>query len=277
MRIILYLSILCLVGCSVSPKTYHPKTLAAITKAQAQGFTLNRYPTDTFLITAFEKVGNTPLTQHVYIEGDGYSWKTRYRVSDNPTPRQPLALLLAMRDPADGVIYLARPCQYTPFELDKQCAPHYWSSHRYAPEVIASFNQVLDHIKLSKKNTNFVLIGFSGGASVATLLATQRSDVVGLITVAGDLNHELLNKHHKTSPLTGSLNPSTVAYKIKHLPQLHLSGDRDTIVPPWLSQQFVKALDSPCAKVATLKGVSHHKGWEKPWPEIIAKPLTCKK
>ncbi|MGD9592730.1 MAG: hypothetical protein AB7V32_09440 [Candidatus Berkiella sp.] len=276
MRLILYISILCLVGCSAAPKTYPAKTQSVITSAQKDGFTLKRYPTQTFLISTFENTPQAVPTLHIYIEGDGHSWKTRYQLSDNPTPHQPLALKLAMQDRHDGVIYIARPCQYTPLQLDKHCNPKYWSSHRYATEVIDSINETLDQIKASKKNTNFMLIGFSGGASVAALVAAQRKDVVGLISVAGDLNHELLNKHHKTSPLTGSLNPSQFAHKLKDLPQHHYSGDKDTIVPPWLAQHYAKELNNPrCVKVSTLKGVSHHKGWEQQWSKIVQLSPTC--
>ncbi|HRE30597.1 MAG TPA: hypothetical protein PLD88_01355, partial [Candidatus Berkiella sp.] len=85
----------------------------------------------------------------------------------------------------------------------------------YAPEVIQAFQATLNQIKLKKKDTRFLLIGFSGGASVAALIASDRVDVVGLITVAGDLNHVALNHHHHTSPLTGSLNPMEITEKVE--------------------------------------------------------------
>jgi dienelactone hydrolase len=99
-----------------------------------------------------------------------------------------MALRLALLDPHPNVIYLARACQYTPPELNPSCTDQYWSSHRYAAEVIKAMNDVLSQIKTKTKNTEFMLIGFSGGANVAALLASQRSDVRGLITVAGDLD-----------------------------------------------------------------------------------------
>ena len=277
MKYLLYISILCLLGCTAAPKTYHAKTQTVISKAQNEGFILKRYSTNTFLLSAFEKTPNKVNTIHLYIEGDGNSWKTRYKISDNPTPLQPLAFKLAMQDRHDGVVYLARPCQYTPLALDKNCNNKYWTSHRYAPEVVASISETMDHIKNTKKNTNYVLIGFSGGASVAALVAAQRNDVIGLITVAGDLNHELLNQHHKTSPLTGSLNPSYFANKIKNIPQHHYSGEKDKIVPSWLSHRFAMDVNNPaCVQVTTLKGVEHHKGWEKEWPNISKASLTCR-
>ncbi|MFI4937794.1 MAG: alpha/beta hydrolase, partial [Candidatus Berkiellales bacterium] len=101
-------------------------------------------------------------------------------------------------------------------------------------------------------------------------------DVIGLITIAGDLNHDALSKDHGTTPLNGSLNPISVASKLKKLPQQHWSGSNDKIVPPWVAEQFIKQEGFPnCAKHFTLKGVKHHKGWLKHWPEMLHTPLNC--
>ncbi len=277
MKYLSFILILLLVGCQSTSPRLAPNTHRTTTQAEQKGFSAKRYATKTFLLTTYEKMPRTPTaTLHVYIEGDGNSWKTKYKLSDNPTPHQPLALKLALQDPHSHVVYLARPCQYTPLNMDSNCSAKFWSSHRYAPEVIASMNEVLDQLKEKSKNTHFVLIGFSGGASVATLIAAQRKDISGLITVAGDLNHETLNQYHKTTPLTGSLNPSNVAHLVKNLPQHHWNGTRDKIVPTWVALDFAKKVNNPaCVQVTTLKGVSHHKGWEERWGEIIGAPLRC--
>ncbi|MBD3796273.1 MAG: hypothetical protein IE887_00755 [Campylobacterales bacterium] len=49
---------------------------------------------------------------HVYIEGDGIVYKTRYLISEDPTPIDPLGLKLMLSDPSDCKAYIARPCQY---------------------------------------------------------------------------------------------------------------------------------------------------------------------
>ncbi len=275
----LYISFLFIIACSSAPKTYPPSTQKSLNQAKLQGFSEKPQQTNTFLLTTYEKLLNpSSANYHVYIEGDGNSWKTRYRLSNNPTPLQPLALHLAMRDPFENVIYIARPCQYTPLNLDKHCDAKYWSSHRYAKEVISSVSEVLDNYAVLNQHTNFTLIGFSGGASVAALVAAQRNDIQGLITVAGDLNHERLNRFHKTTPLSGSLNPTKMADKLKDIPQQHYVGENDPIIPTWLAQGFAKELNNPaCVKVSSFKGVSHHKGWENKWPELINQPLACSK
>lgn len=328
-----------LYGCShVKTKTYRND---AIAQAVQSGFQKKSYDTSYFLLTTYQRLSAHPKEIHVYIEGDGNSWKTRYQLSDNPTPKQPLALLLAIHDSHPDVCYIARPCQYTPITedthslngtphfvsslsedthpnqevvtkdthlklrlWDNYCQPIYWSSHRYAPEVIQSTMDVLDALQKSYGDIPFKLIGFSGGAAVATIVASQRKDVLALVTVAGDLNHEALNHFHRTSPLTGSLNPIKYASKLTKLPQHHLIGRKDRIIPVWLSQEFGKEvnksskhewvsfenewvssdknkwvsheIENGCVKISQLDGVSHHKGWVERWPEIVSQQISCK-
>lgn len=266
----------CTLSCSTKQATVMPQTTMQVIKnAEQNGFSLRRYPTSSFILTTYQRRNAEDAVCHVYIEGDGNSWKSKHKLSNNPTPKQPLALQLALQDQHPQVIYIARPCQFTPHALDPSCTPKYWSSHRYAPEVVAAFQATLDAIK---KDTHtpipaaqtFLLIGFSGGASIAALIASDRDDVVGLMTVAGDLNHVALNQHHHTSPLTGSLNPTDVAHKLKHLPQQHWCGTKDTIVPFWIANQFSEKINNPTrCQVHRLDGAEHHAGWVENWSKII--------
>lgn len=266
----------CTLSCSTKQVTVSPPTTWQVIKnAEQNGFSRRRYATSSFTLTTYQRVSAASTVCHVYIEGDGNSWKSKHRLSNNPTPKQPLALQLALQDQHPQVIYIARPCQFTPHQLDLSCVPQYWSSHRYAPEVIAAFQATLDAIK---KDTHFslpmaqtfLLIGFSGGASIATLVASERSDVVGLVTVAGDLNHVALNHFHHTTPLTGSLNPMDVVHKLRNLPQQHWSGTKDLIVPNWMANQFSEKINNPVScQVHTLEGAGHHTGWVENWSKII--------
>jgi pimeloyl-ACP methyl ester carboxylesterase len=242
-----------------------------INTAQQHDFEATQYATRYFKLTAYQHL-NAPQAPviHVYIEGDGNSWKTRYQLSHNPTPRQPLALRLAIQDPHPNVIYLARPCQYTPHDQDPLCHAKFWSSHRYAPEVIASVNEVLDRYA----GKQFVLIGFSGGASVATLVAGQRQDVARLITVAGDLNHTLLNQYHQTTPLSGSLNPSDNIELVTKIPQCHWCGTHDRVVPCWTVEAFCKKANNPTGvQCKSVRKATHHDKWEQLWPTLLEESL----
>lgn len=267
-----------LTSCSTVPnKKYAPLTTRLLHLAQEKGFLLQRYPTDYFLLTTYERlVPSSDPVIHIYIEGDGNSWKTKYKLSSDPTPRFPLALALALQDPHPKVIYLARPCQYTPITMDQHCEAKFWSTHRYAPEVIQSVNQVLEQIKIKEKATQFMLVGFSGGASIATLVSAKRQDIAGIITVAGDLDHHALSQYHGTTPLSGSLNPAAIATALREIPQHHWSGRKDPIVPPWVAEQFaLRVQNSHCVRTFVLENASHHSGWEKAWHDILQYPLSC--
>lgn len=261
-------------GCAATDSRHIPRrTQKIIHQAEQADFVVEIMPTNTFQLTTISKHQSqqNPIV-HAYVEGDGNSWKTRYQLSDNPTPRQPLALKLALRDPHPNVIYIARPCQYTPVEDDPYCEPKFWSSHRYAEEVIAAVQGVMDQPKYA--NARWVLIGFSGGASVATLVASERDDVDQILTVAGDLNHVVLNDYHGTTPLSGSLNPSDRIGHLRLIPQTHWCGTKDTVVPCWTVQAYCEQCDNPSAVHCNeLKGATHHAKWEKAWPEILRKTL----
>lgn len=274
--IFILFSMFCTLSCSTNQPPLLPKTTTeVIDKAEKKGFSLRRYHTSSFVLSGYERMTAQNDIIHIYIEGDGNSWKSKHKLSNNPTPKQPLALQLALQDQHPQVIYIARPCQFTPLALDPSCESKYWSSHRYAKEVVQAFEDSLDHIKEKYPHSEgFLLIGFSGGASIAALIASERKDIVGLITVAGDLNHVALNRHHHTTPLTGSLNPMDVAQKLHHLPQQHWNGAQDRIVPSWIANQFSKRVNNPeCCKVQTLTGVEHHAGWVDKWPEMIQTPF----
>jgi Serine hydrolase (FSH1) len=239
---------------------------------QAQGFEASVIQTQTFHLSTFSRMDNLnpkyPIT--IYIEGDGHSWINRYQISPDPTPHNPLALKLAMLDTRPNVIYLARPCQYgTP---NAYCKPSVWTDERFSEEVIASMNEAVDSLKQKYQTKSIQLIGFSGGAAVAVLIAARRQDVTSIITVAGDLDHEALSADHKTTPLKGSLNPKNVVHKIAYIPQLHLIGDKDPVVPLFLSESFVNAVNGTKgiqAKRIVMRGFTHHEGWEETWQDIL--------
>ena len=253
-----------LIGCTTA-------TQQTLNQAQSQGFREQVYPiASSFTLTSYERLQGPAKDIHVYIEGDGHSWRSKYKLSSNPTPKNPLALKLAMIDPHSHVVYLARPCQYTPLAKDLKCDPKYWSSHRFAPEVIQAMNTALDNIKEKNHNASFTLIGYSGGGGLAVLIAAQRKDIKELITVAGDLDHKSLNQYHHLSALSHSLNPIECASQLKHLPQKHLSGEKDKVVPPWVAASFAQAVNAPeKVSVKILPNVTHHAGWEEQWPIIL--------
>lgn len=233
--------------------------------------------TDPFIITVYERVSQTSDVATVYIEGDGLAWLSRSSPSLNPTPKNPVALALAKKDNAPNVIYMARPCQYSGLSTTKPCPAQYWTSKRFAPEVLRSMSKALDEIKTRNKFRHFNLVGFSGGGAIAVLLTARRNDVISLRTVAGNLDHVRLNRNHNVSQMTGSLNPVSVASTIAHIPQHHFIGELDKVITPDIYGSFRDAArPSNCMRSSVIKNTSHEMGWVAQWPALLKASLDCR-
>ena len=229
--------------------------------------------TPPFDLTAYERIHDQGGDATIYIEGDGLAWVSRSRPSMNPTPKNPVALHLATRDTSPNVIYLARPCQYTGLSTPKPCPMKYWTSHRFAPEVIDSANAALDNIKAQYGIKRFNLVGFSGGGAVAALVAGKRNDVASLRTVGGNLDHARVNRNHNVSQMAGSLNAVDVAGSIAHIPQHHFIGNRDKVITPDIYDSFKAAAGpSSCMRSIMVKDADHETGWVSAWPTSAAMP-----
>ena len=211
----------------------------------------------------------------VYIEGDGFAWRTRRQLSPDPTPRHPLVMSLATLDPSSNVAYLARPCQYQK-DPDPNCRPDYWSDRRFSEEVVGSMNQALDGLKRASSSQKIHLIGYSGGGAIAVLIAARRSDVASLRTVAGNLDPDGVFKHHHVPRLKGSLDPLAEAASLSALPQRHFTGTNDKTVPPFVTENFLKASGhSACVAITPVSGATHGSGWQEEWTRLLAMPLSC--
>ncbi|MCP4044095.1 MAG: alpha/beta hydrolase, partial [Gammaproteobacteria bacterium] len=215
---------------------------------------------------------NSP-TLAVYIEGDGHAWSTKYRLSSDPTPRDPVALRLAVQDPSPAVLYIARPCQYTTDETRQGCHPNYWSSHRYAEEVINAVNLAISQALAGSPATSVGLVGYSGGAAVAALVAARRNDVEWLITVAGNLDHAAWTRLHSITPLYDSLNPADFTHRLQSIPQLHLVGTADRNVPAAVTQAYTSRFTTPSSQIRTsiIPGFGHHCCWAEDWKELLCR------
>ena len=248
----------------------------AFSIAGQAGFQPLKLQSSFFGLSGFFKQGVNSDAPVVYIEGDGFAWIDRYTVSRNPTPRNPLALKLATQDTSPTVFYLARPCQYVDLGKEPNCHHAYWTQARFAKEVIEAFDQALTHIKKETKSKGFHLVGFSGGGAVATLLASQRTDIHSVRTIAGNLDHVSLNRHQNVSPLTGSLNPMNSVQDIQHIPQIHYAGSEDTVVPQWVAANFVHASQNPaCVKTYVISGAEHISGWQQVWGRLHRQIPEC--
>ncbi len=225
-------------------------------------FTYQEIPTSTFRIASWQKIQKPGEIVHVYIEGDGYAYNAHGRVSSDPTPKGSVLRELAFGDPHPNVIYMARPCQFV--KGDTLCSKKYWSTSRFAPEVITAEYEAI-HKSIPK--TEMVLIGFSGGAQVAGLLATTTAlPIKKVVTVSGNLDHEAWTKTKGYIPLTGSMSLRQYRDAFLQIPQKHFVGRRDTVIEPALVKVFV----GPRISVVEVEGATHVKGWESMYPAIWA-------
>jgi hypothetical protein len=254
--------------------------------------------TKKFIITSYSKshrfsqISEFNKKIFVYIEGDGQAWIYRYRLSNNPTPKDPLTLKLAAIDPNPNILYIARPCQFTDLKLDLNCHNKYWSQSRYSIEVVNAINEVINNFKSSiikniknQKNKppqlEIHLIGYSGGATIAGLVASIRDDIASIRTIAGNLDHDAVSYFHQTTKLTDSLNLIDYIPKIKHIPQIHYIGEYDQIIPLNIIKNFVNQVNNAndsnlhCAKYKIIKSIDHYHGWENFWQTAIKEIPKC--
>lgn len=196
----------------------------------------------------------------IYLEGDGMAWLNRSTPSNDPTPINPVALRLAVTPQHGRVAYLARPCQ---FVSSSQCHERYWTEARFSSEVLAAMMQAVDMLKAKSATDRIVLVGYSGGAAIATLLAESRTDVVGLVTVAGVVDHRAWTRWHGLTPLSLSQDPMRHYDALSAIPQRHYVGDQDNVVPP----ELVRFTYSP--ESIQVEQASHSCCWSDIWPTIL--------
>lgn len=202
---------------------------------------------------------------HIYIEGDGKPFIGTTRVAADPTPGNPLALRLMSRDNRPSV-YIGRPC-YFGFATTPPCSPKYWTTHRYAPEVIDSMEAAIRGFLGAHRSKHLVFIGYSGGAPLAMLLAPHFHQTKAVVTIGGDIDTTAWTDHHRYTPLSGSINPAHAQPLNRRIFQLHLAGEKDKVVPPEIIQP--EAQRQTGGNVTVYDNFDHVCCWERVWPDIL--------
>jgi len=233
-------------------------------------------PTSTFHLKGYFRFNNAKAPLTIYIEGDGLAYLQRNIPSSNPTPRNPLGLRLAAMDLGENVLYLARPCQYVSFKVERLCKVPYWTHKRFSNEVILAVNEAIEKMVSRAGVDRIHLVGYSGGGAVAALVAARRIDVASLRTLAGYMDHVLLNRKVGVSPLKGSLDPIKQAPNLKRIPQIHYSGKKDKVIPKWVAKNFARAVGNKNCTFVRLVNATHFKGWEKVWGKGWSKIPACR-
>ena len=222
-------------------------------------------------IATWLRPGRPNAALHVYIEGDGVAWRSRRRISEDPTPVEPIGLALAIADPTDAnVLYLGRPCQYG-FSDESLCRPFLWTAARFGETMIDAMDRRLSRLRdapgLARGPLH--LIGYSGGGVVATLLAARRHDVDQLVTVAAPLDIDTWTRRAGVSRLAASLSPMDHLEELRGLQQIHFAGRDDTRVPLAATESFLRALEPDTTSRLLIIDEMDHRAWPSRWRAIV--------
>lgn len=257
-----------IIGCSTPSASFAKKTMQLdFRPLSLQGllFTHTIYENDK--TSSLFNTRNVVL--HVYLGGDGTPWlKGRY-INSDPTPLNPVMLRLMYMDTYPA-IYLGRPC-YHQHKMEKttHCDYALWTNKRYSMSVVNSMVVALERYiqQYNKHNLTIKLFGFSGGGTLAMLIAPRVQNVTHVVTLAANLDTESWTKHHGYEPLTGSLNPAKQPPLPHAIQQLHLMGKQDKIVPAFLNQPVIEKQHN--ARYRILKQADHRCCWTSIWSSVL--------
>lgn len=207
---------------------------------------------------------------HVYIEHDGSPWTESGAIADDPTPRAPLALELMALDSGPR-LYLGRPC-YFEARNDPRCTPAQWTDARYSEAVVQSMAAALRGVLREYSVSNVVLVGHSGGGTLAWLVASRIPEVSKVVTIAANLDTDEWTRVHGYTPLRNSLNPALLPSLSTSITQIHYVGERDSSVPPAVARAF--AARHTNARVLEVRDFDHTCCWERLWPKLLEEPFA---
>lgn len=291
LRIILIISPFLLISCfagSAANRTDH-----ALEIAKKGGLFADTISAPPFILRRFSRITDPTLPIHLYIEGDGAAWISRHEPALNPTPSDPVGLNLALKDSGPNVIYLGRPCQFVSLNTPGQnCTVRDWTSHRFGPRVMNAYQNAIDiivseinvqksmpHPRNSSNHSapTFDIIGYSGGAYIALILAGSRRDIQTLRTVAGNVDNTAFTTLHQISAMPDTVPLTNIMRdRLSHIPQQHFVGSDDTTIPQDIALSYQSTLpSSSCIQISIIPGVNHHQGWIDIWPAFLQKPLLC--
>lgn len=249
-----------LVACTPSPARHSDE------RANELGFERAVVPGNRFQHVVYRnQVSARSGVLHVYLEGDGSPWIRERWISSDPGPRKPLMLQLMALD-SEASVYLGRPC-YHGFSEQRPCHPAMWTYGRYSMPVIDAMAQALDIIVRDQGFRHCVLIGYSGGGTIAMLLAERVSNVLAVVTIAGNLDPDEWARHHEYSPLSTSLNPTRRPPLPARIYQLHVAAGNDDTVPPEMSK--AAAIHQQNAELRIIPDYDHVCCWHELWPSIL--------
>jgi len=170
-----------------------------------------------------------------------------------------------MKQDEQPSIYIGRPCYFNP--VDSQCQPSWWTDRRYSKQVITSLITALS--QFSQRYEYIVLIGYSGGGTLAMLMAEQLKDARLLVTLAGNLDTFEWTTHHQYTPLMESLNPAERPPLPNNIIQVHYAGEKDSnIQADWIKSVAEKQKQP---EFHLIEDADHSCCWSSLWPDVLTK------
>ena len=205
----------------------------------------------------------------IYLEGDGLVINKYGEVALDPTPTDPMALRLASIDKRHVTkIVINRPFHYI---KSKHSDSRYWTTARYAPEVIQSILEVLRNCQKQFHFKTIEIVAYSGGASVALLLAPHLENIEQITSFAGNLDHKSWARYHNAGPLFESLDPLKNKAVLGHIPQVHFLGTIDENTTIDLGKQYKQQIDTNKVTIVTVEEFDHDSNWPSVWQEQLMK------
>jgi dienelactone hydrolase len=249
-------------GCAAYPAfdpLHHLDPAFALTTVQGRGFELA-------LVMPREQPPAGPLW--VFLEGDGRPWVDGgRRIAGDPSPQNAIGFgLFASTFMARA--YLSRPC-YAGHSLDAGCDPSLWTSARYGEPVVASMTAAIEAVLRQSGVRRVVLVGYSGGGTLAYLIAPHIPEVSAVVSISGNLDIDAWTRAHRFLPLTDSANPTTQTPLDRRIVQIVIQGARDTNVPPNILSAFF-ARQRP-QEIWTYDAADHTCCWQRDWPSIVSR------
>jgi hypothetical protein len=215
--------------------------------------------TDRFTLSGVAKA-QKQNTMRIYLGGDGKPWR-KNEPNTNPSGHNKLAFQLFKIDPK-ATLYLSRPC-YDIEPMPSDCKPKLWTSDRYSNRVIMALTEAIMKVA---SNSNIELVGYSGGGTLAVLLAQQLPQVTKVLTLSANLDQAAWTDLHNTPALSGSENPAVNGERITGK-ELHLFGHNDLEVPAAINQRYFD--NNPAANIGVIDNFDHRCCWLEQWPEIL--------
>src|SRR5690606_28568542 len=109
--------------------------------------------------------------------------------------------------------------------------------------VVASMAQAVRTLVAEGGHEEVVLIGFSGGGTIARLMAPEVPGLIGLLTVNANLDVEEWAASHGYQPLSGSISPADAPGLPPHILHVQAIGTRDSVVPPAVTASYAARHD----------------------------------